>query len=470
MMIQRKLALGILTGLAVALLGCPVGFYQHQERDVDRTPTVDTGAGASIIYPGQTAPGLPGNTRPGEPTSSTQPAQGGAYGSPQQPYGAAQAAQPPPEYSHAQGSGAPSGGDITMIGGSKIDEKTHVRVHSEPVIFKYVALPFAVVAAPFKYAADKMRGDPKPGPAIPQAPATSPAPAPAPPPVDYETASLRDLERQLSQREPQQPAPQSHSAPQSYASRAPAPSGGSSIADELAALRSRGSGNNAPSARPSPAPRLATQEPRTASRPRPAADPGLAAASGIIDRDGDGRTDQWIYRENGEISRESFDENFDGNPDRTLHYDLASHRVARIDEDTNQDGNVDTWTALRNGAVLRRRVDTDDDGEVDSWSFFRDGQVTRLERDSNGDGFRDHVAHYQNGHMEREEKDGDGDGRLDLIKHYDENERVVRVEEDSDGDGHIDVISHYEDGRLLRRELLDASVLDAEAPGDSDRG
>ena len=87
-----------------------------------------------------------------------------------------------------------------------------------------------------------------------------------------------------------------------------------------------------------------------------------------------------------------------------------------------------------------------------------------LERDSSGDGFRDHVAHYRDGQMEREEKDGDGDGRLDLIKYYDERERVVRVEEDSDGDGAMDVISHYEEGRLARRELLEASILDAPQP------
>jgi hypothetical protein len=464
MAIQRKHALGVLIGLTAILLGCPVGYYQNQQRDVDRTPTVDTGAGASIIYPGQTAPGLPGGSQPG--TGTATPAQSGTQEPPQQQYGAARAAQPPPEYSQPYGSSAPAGGGVTMIGGSKVDEKRHQKVQSQPVIFKYLALPVAVVAAPFKYAADKVRGEPEPGPAIPEANQQAPATPPGPPPVDYETASLRDLERELAQRTPSTPAPTPTATPipQQPSRPAPAPSGASSIADELAALRARGPESNAPTTRSSPTPHVSAGEPVTAPRTQRAPDASLAAASGVIDRDGDGRTDHWIFRENGEIARESFDENFDGVPDRTLHYDLASHRVARIDEDTNQDGHIDSWTALRDGVVVRRRIDTDDDGDVDSWSFYRDGNVTRLERDSSGDGFRDHVAHYRDGHMEREEEDGDGDGRLDLIKYYDERERIVRVEEDSDGDGNMDVISHYEEGRLARRELLEASVLDGPKP------
>lgn len=467
MAMQRTHALGLLIAIAAILLGCPVGYYQNQQRDVDRTPTVDTGAGASIIYPGQTAPGMPGATQPGASAPS------GAREPSQQPYGAAQAAQPPPEYGHPYGASAPSGGGVTMIGGSKVDEKKHQKVQSQPLVFKYLALPFAVVAAPFKYAADKVRGEPEPGPAVPESYPQAPTPTPGPPPVDYETASLRDLERQLAERSASPPAPSATATPPSRSHSAPAPGGTSSIADELAALRAGGSRNDAPTPRASPVPRghtpisranPAPQIPTGAPRGAPSAGASLAAASGIIDRDGDGRTDHWIFREDGEIVREMFDENFDGAPDRTLHYDLATHRVVRIDEDTNQDGHVDSWTALRDGAVVRRRVDTDDDGDVDSWSFYRDGKITRLERDSSGDGFRDHVAHYRDGHMEREEKDGDGDGRLDLIKYYDERERVVRVEEDSDGDGEIDVISHYEEGHLARRELLEASVLDAPPP------
>jgi len=454
MPIESKLGVVALAGLSTLLLACPVGYYQNQERDVDRTPTVDTGAGATIIYPGQTAGALPGSAPP----------QSGAAGTPQPPYGAAQAAQPPPEYGQPNESGAhstsgtPSGGGVTMIGGSEIDEKTHRKVHAEPVAWKYIALPFAVAAAPFKYAAEKVRGEHEPGPPIPQ---TSPAerqPPPGPPPVDYETAALRDMERELAQRETPTAPPQTQPAPVT-------PSGATSIADELAALRARTDTGGAQTAQPyNPAPRAA--EPDSASvapRHAPAIPP--PTASGVVDRNGDGRTDHWIFRANGEIAREEFDENFDGRPDRILHYDLSTHQVVKLNEDSDQDGNLDSWAALHDGAVVRRRVDSDADGYVDSWSFYRDGKITRLERDSSGNGFRDHVAYYRDGRIDREERDGDGDGRPDLVKYYDAHEKVVRVEEDTDGDGRMDVISHYEGGRLSRRELLDASILGAGEPG-----
>ncbi len=455
MPIESKLGVAVLLGISAALVACPVGYYQNQERDVDRTPTVDTGAGASIIYPGQTAPALPGNAPP----------QSGAAGVPQPPYGAAQAAQPPPEYTQpyesgaSSASGAPSGGGVSMIGGSAIDEKTQHKTRAQPALFKYIALPFAVLAAPFKYAADKVRGEPEPGPSIPDTAPAERQPPPGPPPVDFETAALRDMERELAQREALATPPQGQPAPAT-------PSGATSIADELAALRARSAAGGARAVQhTSPAPRGAEAGP-SGPAPRHAAAIPPPTASGVVDRNADGRTDQWIFRVNGEIEREELDDDFDGRPDRILHYDLASHQVVRLDEDSDQDGNLDSWTALRDGVVVRRRVDSDGDGYVDSWSFYRDGKITRLERDSSGDGFRDHVAHYRDGRIDREEKDDDGDGRPDLVKYYDANEKVVRVEEDTDGDGRMDVISHYEGGRLLRRELLDASILGAGEPGD----
>ncbi|NRA10138.1 MAG: hypothetical protein HRU02_18430, partial [Myxococcales bacterium] len=59
------------------------------------------------------------------------------------------------------------------------------------------------------------------------------------------------------------------------------------------------------------------------------------------------------------------------------------------------------------------------------------------------------------------EEDGNGDGHPDLVTYYGADERVIRVEEDADGDGQLDVVSHYENGRLKRRELLDAGLLEA---------
>ncbi|MGH0032327.1 MAG: hypothetical protein ACQGVC_21245 [Myxococcota bacterium] len=481
---RRRLLLLTVAIVSGASVGCPA--FHTKDNTVDRTPVVDTGAGASIIYPGQSAPTYQGAYHPkvsgkgsyGPPAPQANPAGAPPQGSyppapaptqspapaPQGAYGAPQGAVPPqgPDpYGRRATSGAPApapSSAITMIGGNTTEVEVHQKVDEAPVWWKYVTLPFAVVAAPFVYAADKVRGEPTPGPEVPTLDNAPPPPPPGPAPTDYETARLRQMEEELNRRQGA-PAPQAAPAyPPRQAAPTQAPQAGS-FAEELAALRRV----PAPVATPRPERQQPAPRATTAAVARPDANPQLAAASGHVDRDGDGATDQWIFRERGEIVRELLDEDFDGRPDRTLHYDLATHEIRAIEEDANHDGRVDTWTQLKDGAILRRRADDDGDGHVDTWSYFRSGTLARLERDSTGDGFRDRVSHYENGRLAREEQDDDGDGRADAVRTYDANEQVARLEEDSDGDGRIDVISHYQDGRLKRREVLDASVL-APAP------
>ena len=484
---RRALALATVALTAAQSLGCWA--VHNVDRDIDRSPVVNTGAGATIIYPGQNAPLHPGNYHPREagygqgvtpaPAPGTAQTSSGPNGTRYAASGppapatsyplpantvAPGVAVPPPEYSSANGSStstAPRGAGMAMLGGTEVEETQHVKIDEEPKFLKYLALPFVVAAAPFKYGADKVAGAPEPAPAIPRND-TQPRPTmnPAVTTTDYETARLQDMERELAQRAAPGGAPAAYPAPP------PAPgASGSSFASELAALRQRA--HPAPVATatvtaPTPAPVRAT-----APAPAPVVDAPApvaaapSAATGQVDRNGDGRTDHWITRENGAIAREVFDEDFDGRPDRTLVYDATSHEVVQIEEDTNFDGKVDAWTALRGGQVIGRRTDDNGDGQVDGWSSYKAGVITRLERDANGDGFRDHVAYYQNGRLAREERDDDGDGRTDLISYYDANERVERTEEDSNGDGEMDVVSYYQDGRLARREVLDASVLSA---------
>jgi hypothetical protein len=337
-----------------------------------------------------------------------------------------------------------------MIGGSTVEEQRHQKIEEAPTWWKYVRLPFALAAAPFVYAADKLQGEPEPGPEVPGAERIQPAPPPQrPPPVDYETATVRRLEDELDRRAAQ--------APRATPQQANSARGGS-LAAELAAMRGAREERSAPEAAP---PRTSVPAPNPTPPTRaPGADGAqLATASGHVDRDGDGRTDQWIFREGGEIVRELLDEDFDGRPDRTLHYDLASHQIHAIVEDSNHDGRSDTWTSIRDGAIVRRRTDGNADGHVDTWSYYKGGVLARLERDASGDGFRDRVSHYQDGRLAREEQDDDADGLAEVVKHYDAEERIARLEEDTNGDGKIDVISHYEGGRLKRRELLDADLL-----------
>jgi hypothetical protein len=363
-----------------------------------------------------------------------------------------------------------------MIGGAQRDELQHMEYREEPTWAKYVVLPFAVAAAPFKWAADRLRGERESGPEVPRATPSAPHAAHRPPP-DYETRSLENLERELE-------AQQSRARAATAGPRAPtaahpgAPPGSSiapgpapSIADELAALRRASAIQTSPQPQQTPPIRVASAHPTEASMtgaapPRAAQTARKAAvpsepAHGIVDRNGDGHTDHWIYREAGEIVREVFDDDFDGRPDRTLLYDRKTHQVHRVEEDADRDGAFDSWTDYRDGSVVRRRADRDGDGVVDDWSYFTGGRVTRHEQDTTGDGFRDRVGTYRDGQLAREDLDRDGDGRLDRIIHYGQNEQIAKEEEDSDGDGQVDLISHYESGRLARRELLDPSLLGA---------
>ncbi|MEE9607020.1 MAG: hypothetical protein V3U03_04715 [Myxococcota bacterium] len=422
---------------ASALVGCAFG---RLDRDIDRTPVVDTGVGASIIYPGQSPPvwasgGPPGSVPAGAGVTSAGESAGGGPA-------LAQGTQ--------SSSGSPGGGgSVTFIGGSRTEEQRHIDYRENPSWFKYAVLPFAVLAAPFKYVADALRDEPEPGPELPRSePKGAPAPAP---PSDYETAMLEQMGRELATR---QGAEAAESAPRARASRHEP--GRLSIAHELSGLQ-RATAPGAARA-PTPGPEVA---------PQPEGTPHAATGEpdGIVDRNGDGRIDHWIYREGGAIAREAFDEDFDGRPDRTLHYDPTTGQVHQLEEDIDQDGAADSWSDYHNGRVIQRRADTDHNGSVDTWTFYRDGEVTRHERDTNGDGIRDRVGFYVDGRLTLEKQDHNADGQPDVTLHYDAKERIARKEEDTDGDGQLDVISHFEAGRLTRRDLLNPDLLNAaEAP------
>ena len=419
------------TRLATALTVCaalPGCFFSNIQNDVDRTPVMDAGAGASILMPGEAAPLL-------APTAGTP---GAAVGS----------ANPPDRSTATQGSrtqsGAPAAGPgvpISTLGGTRVEEESHLSAREEPIWWKYLTLPFAVVAAPFKMAADSATSPDEAGPPVPEEAPPSPAPAP-PRPLDYESARLQQLERELDQRaEPDASAPR--------------PAAPISIADELAALQ-RVPAAGRPEAAAAPQGLREASAPATrAPAPRQASLVPTPPADGIVDRNGDGRIDQWIYREQGRISRRVLDDDFDGRAERSFIYDRETQQLVRVEEDTNQDGAVDAWTEYQEGEILRRRADADHDGAVDTWILYRNGKTLRHEQDTTGDGFRDRVGFYLEGRLDRDEADTNGDGRADLFNHYDDREQVVRREEDTDFDGQVDRISHFESGKLARREIID---------------
>ena len=487
---NRKRRAGSALALAalVALPGCFA--FGSRDHDIDHTPIVNAGAGATILMPGQQAPvyhpggqswGPPGGhlsypqQNPaggaagpapvpvppvGVPGSASGSQSGGGWGAPASQQGSVQ--------SQAPGAGAPAG-SVTFIGGAETNEVEHLHYNEEPSWFKYAMLPFAILGAPFQLAAEALEGDPEPGPEVPRATTPMPhgvapppvqeaaraqsAPGPAPGPApgsDYESQRMAELEQQLATA----PAP---------ASGVPRASRGSSIAAELDGLRAR---RDAPAAQLAQA-RAPAAEARAAlpvEGRSPATPMRGGEADGRVDRNGDGRPDQWLERSGGALARELRDDDFDGRAELAIDYDVATGEVRRLEEDQNADATPDSWTDYHGGRPVSQRRDADFDGRVDTWTSFSEGEISRIERDTNADGSPDRSAYYGAGRLVREELDQDRDGRVDVTLRYDDEQRLATREEDSDRDGQIDLISHYESGRLVRRELATEGQAQGGAP------
>ena len=83
-----------------------------------------------------------------------------------------------------------------------------------------------------------------------------------------------------------------------------------------------------------------------------------------------------------------------------------------------------------------------------------------MEIDQNGDGRIDRLFVYSDGRLREESSDTNGDGAFDRFQHFDESGSLTLREEDVDGDEQIDVRTAYNNGRIVRREILNQTVLD----------
>ncbi len=387
---------------------------------VYRTPIVERGVCATILMPGETLP-MP---EPGD-TAGCQ------------------------------------GGYTSIAGGGVIEEGTKTTKSEPHPVVKAIGAPFAILLFPFKLVvagASKLGDMVSPDEEVPLDPrlrGKQAQVAKVDPQVRHEQEQLSALERELEQRGGKTTLSQSGPAVGAGTATSAAPlRARSSIANELAALRG-GSG----SATPVP-PQAAPEHPAPPSA-RPAPATSQLPADRVLDRDGDGRADHWIYLAQGRPAREQFDENGDGTPDRSVLRDPASGQEQRVEEDRNADGIVDSVAEYKDGQLARLRRDSDFDGSQDAWSFYRAGQLTREEQDPDGDGFRNRVALYREGRLALEREDRDGDGRVDRLTRYDGDERISQRDEDQDGDGLVDARAYYEAGRLVRRELVSESAGDA---------
>ena len=435
MSIQRA---ALLAALATALLvGCT-----PKKSGLPNAPVFNTGARATIIMPGQNAPPMPGQGSTVTKVGPGSLSQSGSY--PGQAGGAPPPGTPPSAYGYP--------GVMTMLGGAVTVETREIKKPRNSLTSNPILWPFAVIAWPFEKVAQIAQqaagGESEAQKLNRRAEAIANA---AGGPINenqsaaqqaqqnHERAEVEEMQRQLQQHgggdSMQQPAPQ-------VATTQTAGGGTLSIADELAALR-----NRAPS--------------------RPAA-PGMAGPSGPAsaagapsdaeDRNGDGRADHWVYESDGKKTRELFDDDGDGQADRTVIYEAGSERIARIEQDTDGDGTTDSWVLYENGKQSQRRADTNHDGQIDAWTFYDEhGQIVRQAADLDGDGSRDRAEIFENGKLARRTEDLDGDGQPDRTTRFDAQGNQTEQEEDKDGDGQIDVKSYYSDGRLVKRQILDES-------------
>jgi antitoxin component YwqK of YwqJK toxin-antitoxin module len=156
------------------------------------------------------------------------------------------------------------------------------------------------------------------------------------------------------------------------------------------------------------------------------------------------------------------DMNSDGVPDVWIYYDPQNPKqIVRREEDTDNNGKVDTWSYFSKGQLVRRQVDRNGDGIVDASFFYKDDKLVREERDETGNGVVTYRALYQDGRLAKVEKDTDHDGRMDSWSYYDpktDGEVLVKEERDFNGDGQVDLWSYYEGGRLVERDVSEVGM------------
>ncbi|HSN92405.1 MAG TPA: hypothetical protein VLS93_14330 [Anaeromyxobacteraceae bacterium] len=106
------------------------------------------------------------------------------------------------------------------------------------------------------------------------------------------------------------------------------------------------------------------------------------------DLNGDGRVDSWErLAPDGTLAELSYDMDFDGTPDATLH--LEGDRLVRKEYTfgPGRPGAVRSW--YEGGVLVRTERDTDGDGKVDTWERWTGGRVDRIGSDLDGDGAPD---------------------------------------------------------------------------------
>ncbi|MFQ5696789.1 MAG: hypothetical protein ACE5IL_00705 [Myxococcota bacterium] len=369
--------------VALALLLGACGL-NHSNSAVEDHPDIDIGAGATVVYPGETTPALP--RRSG--------ASGGAGAAGTERSDAARR-------------------EPTMLGGmsgslSKTQRNRQTPFGPITTIFGY---PFWIFGKSIHRQAEEAVQSRQSEPEA-EAPEPSRTTVSGPDRLERERVMRenREMQQQL-ERESARPAP-----------RAPE----TTIAEELAALERS---LRRPEARPTrpPAPRATDAVDRNGD-----GNPDLWVfdeARGrreLLDENHDGRADRELrYDAQGQLTRSAEDGDGDGRMESVTVY--ANGEPARRRSDSDGDGQVDSWSFFAQGELVRREVDRDGDGFRDLVFYYSAGSLLREEADRNGDGRPDVVTRYRNGEKSEVDEDLDFDGTTD-VKSYFQAGKLIRKE------------------------------------------
>ena len=146
-------------------------------------------------------------------------------------------------------------------------------------------------------------------------------------------------------------------------------------------------------------------------------------------RRSDGRLDHATT--DGRASVVEADKDFNENIDVRAEFDAAGNKI-REQQDTTDDGKLDTAIFYENGKKVRLEEDTTANEKTDVITFFEKGKIAKKEADTTGDGHFDTVATYKKGIERRQAQDKDADGKPELViylnKKGDEDPRGTRHE------------------------------------------
>lgn len=135
------------------------------------------------------------------------------------------------------------------------------------------------------------------------------------------------------------------------------------------------------------------------------------------DLSGDEMPDEHVVFDGDRIVRVETDRNRDGNADDIVHFDKQG-RPAKVDQDEDFDGRLETTTSYSGGSWRTAVADHDADGEPDYRADAEHGVLASEEwRDARQNVIK--RIRYEKGQPVSGAFDSDGDGKLDTQRRYD---------------------------------------------------